>query len=212
MSDLSSSLGIILTVLLLTSFAKVVTSLTILRIGLGLNQSGFGIVVIALSFVISLVVMRPELNSVGGASAIISGKGFKQDIDLEKSFRPFLEKNSDPEITKRILNFRKPSDREAEKPKAQATKDSSQVPDKAEANFEMAVLSFMLSELKEAFQIGAVILIPFLVVDLLVANALVLLGVNQLSPELLSLPFKLILFFAVDGWTLIAEKLLRTYI
>lgn len=193
MGDMASTLGILLTVLLLTSFVKIITSLTIFRVGVGLNQSGFGIVVIALALALSLLVMGPQLAPIGGINALFSGKVAKQEVDYEKNFKPFLEKNSDPQIAGRLAKFTKTTE-----------------PDKKP--FEVVIASFMLTELKEAFQIGLIILIPFLVIDLLVVNALILLGANQLSPELVSLPLKLIVFFAVDGWTLLAEKLLRTYI
>jgi flagellar biosynthesis protein FliP len=193
MSDMTSALGIIFTVLLLTSFVKIVTSLTIFRVGIGLNQSGFGIVIIAVSLALSMMVMSPQISALGGMNSIFSGKLPKQEIDYQKNFMPFLEKNSDPQITGRLEKFSKAADKE--KPA-----------------FEVVISSFMLTELKEAFQIGLIILIPFLVIDLLVANALILLGANQLSPELVSLPLKIIVFFAVDGWTLLAEKLLRTYL
>ena len=209
MSDISATFGIILTVLLLTSFVKIVTSLTILRVGLGLNQSGFGVVVIAVSLALSFIVMGPELSSLGGLNALFNGKISKQEADFEKNFRPFLEKNSDPSVTQRLASFKKPFEKGQEGKSKAAQADSE---GKLTVSFEMIIASFMLTELKEAFQIGAILLIPFLVLDLLVANALVLLGINQLRPDLVALPLKIILFFAIDGWTLLAEKLLRTYI
>lgn len=210
MSDLSSTLGIILTVLLLTSFVKIATSLTIFRVGIGLGQSGFGVVVIAVSLALSLVVMGPQLASLGGLNALFSGKLAKQEIDYEKNFSPFLEKNSDPAIIEKLNKLGQNSSKAAAKA---AVDDKAKLPTaKVDSTFEVIIASFMLTELKEAFQIGLIILIPLLVIDLLVANALILLGANQLSPELIALPLKVILFFAVDGWTLLAEKLLRTYI
>lgn len=204
MADLTVSIGIILTVLLLTSFVKIVTSLTIFRFGIGLHGSGFGLVILAVSLALSLLIMGPQLKNLGGVNALFTGK-LAKNVDYEKEFRPFLEKNSDPEIKGRLMKFtpRKEESEAAENAKREAA-DSS-------GSFELMIASFLLTELKEAFQIGAIILIPFLVLDLLVVNILVLLGVNHFNPDLASIPLKIMLFFAVDGWTLLTEKLLRTY-
>lgn len=71
--------------------------------------------------------------------------------------------------------------------------------------------AFMLSEIKKAFWIGIIIFIPFIVVDLVVASALLSMGLNMLPPVMVSLPFKLILFVLVDGWNLIVYELVRSY-
>src|SRR5690606_29188216 len=105
MSELNSALGIFFTVLLLTSFVKMATSLTIFRVGLGLNQSGFGLVVIALSLALSLLVMSPQLSAVGGINGFFSGKLVRPDADYERNFMPFLQKNSDPQIVQRLGKF-----------------------------------------------------------------------------------------------------------
>lgn len=76
-------------------------------------------------------------------------------------------------------------------------------------DFGLLIASFLVSELKEAFSMGFVLLIPFLVVDLVVMNLLMVLGVREFNPEVISVPLKILLFFAVDGWTLLAGKLLR---
>jgi type III secretion protein R len=71
--------------------------------------------------------------------------------------------------------------------------------------------AFVLSELKEAFQIGFLIFLPFLVVDMVVANVLLALGMQSLSPSQVSLPFKVLIFVAVDGWALLARSLVQGY-
>ncbi len=212
MNDISATLGIVISILLLTSFVKIATSLSIFRIGIGLNQSGFGVVVIAVSLALSLLAMNPQLTNLGGINGIFNGKLGKTDADYGKIFMPFLEKNSDPQILERINKFASKSVK-ADVTTGKDEKNKAETPVvKNDAAFEVAIVSFLLTELKEAFQIGLIILIPFLVIDLLVVNALILIGANQLNPDLVSLPLKLVLFFAIDGWTLLAEKLLRTYL
>ena len=78
---------------------------------------------------------------------------------------------------------------------------------------DLAVLApaFVLTELKQAFQIGFLVFLPFLVVDMVVANVLLALGMQSLSPSQVSLPFKVLLFVAVDGWALLARSLLQGY-
>jgi type III secretion protein R len=91
--------------------------------------------------------------------------------------------------------MRKPEDRESLKPE----------------DFQILIPAFVISELSEAFQIGFVIFLPFLVIDMVVANVLLSLGMFQLSPITVSLPFKLLLFVLVDGWYLIARGLILGY-
>ena len=79
-------------------------------------------------------------------------------------------------------------------------------------DFIVLVPSFVISELKEAFQIGFIIFVPFLVIDMVVANILMALGMQMLSPTTISLPFKLLLFVVIDGWYLITKGLVMGYI
>ena len=83
--------------------------------------------------------------------------------------------------------------------------------DLTDTDFIVLVPSFVISELKEAFQIGFLIFIPFLVVDIVVANILMALGMQMLSPTTISLPFKILLFVMVDGWYMITKGLVLTY-
>jgi len=82
----------------------------------------------------------------------------------------------------------------------------------ADSDFSVLAPAFVVSELRRAFTIGFLVFLPFLVVDLVVANVLLALGLTQLSPTTLSLPFKLLLFVAVDGWSLLARGLAAAYV
>ncbi len=79
-------------------------------------------------------------------------------------------------------------------------------------SFQVIIPSFVISELKEAFQIGFIIFIPFLVIDMVVANVLLSLGMMMLSPTTIALPFKILLFVLVDGWYLIVQGLVLGYV
>jgi len=186
-----------LVVLLLSSFVKLATTLSILRIGLGLNGSGFGAVVLGVSLGLSLLIMGPYLYPENGES-ILKGGSIKS---LEPRFRPFLEKHAHPDITKRFQTL-----------SSRLTETKSNETANATVPFYVLIPSFLVSELKEAFQVGVVILIPFLVIDVVVVNLLMALGMVSLPLSTITIPLKLLAFFAVDGWTLISEKIVSTYL
>ncbi len=192
MDNLPGYLPGLITILLLTSFVKVFTSLSILRHGIGLEGHGFGIVVLGISLALALLVCTPELNKIGGPG-VIFGATRPNTSEIELAFRPFLEKNTDQKLRGDLS--------------ALVAKRGSSDPE----SLGLLVGSFLLTELKEAFQLGFMILIPFLVIDLLVANALTALGVTQLSQGAVSLPIKLLVFVGVNGWALLAGKIIGSY-
>lgn len=199
-------------VLLLTAFVKILTTLSILRYGIGLNGFGFGIVVVALSLGLSLLVMAPELQSAGGIDAVLRGND--NAVAVEEKFTPFLKKHSDPELLNR---FGVVVDDLAKAPGLESDKNVDSVEEgqkkiATKASFPVLVSAFLVSELREAFQIGFLILLPFLLIDFLVVNVLMAVGITQISQAVVALPLKVLLFLAVDGWALITEKLVRTYI
>ena len=201
----------VLSILLLTAFVKILTTLSILRYGIGLEGFGFGIVIVAVSLGLSLLVMAPELQRAGGVDALLNGGTPEKAIALEKNFTPFLKKHTDPEVAARLAKL---SDEiRSGQPIDDAPADTP-LKEQAVENvaFPVLVSAFLVSELAEAFHIGFLILIPFLVIDLLVVNVLMSLGITQISQAVVALPLKILLFFAVDGWALITEKLIRTYI
>lgn len=199
-----------LAILLLTSFVKIFTSLHILRVGIGIQGGAFGIVTLALAFSLSLLVMGPQLKDFGGVEGVLSGSA-KGSQHLEERFRPFLEKHANPDIRSRFASIAAKLSappaapaKDAQVPAAKETKDSGET-------FASLIAAFLVSQLQEAFQLGLIFLVPFIVIDLLVANVLMALGVVQISALAVALPLKLLLFFAVDGWALVTEKLIAGY-
>jgi len=195
--ELSSILSGLMAVLLLSSFVKIFTSLTILRYGLGLETASFGVVIAGVSLALSLAVVSPQLDKVGGMGVVFGAASSLNEANLEKSFRPFLEKHTSPELHARLSQVVS----KHQEPTEAAPKDS----------FALLIASFLISQLKEAFQLGFLILIPFLVIDLIVTNILMVLNITQMSQAAVALPFKILLFFVVDGWSLISEKLISSY-
>ena len=182
-------------ILLLSSFVRIFTSLCILRAGLGLN-GGFGIVLFGLAVTLALLVASPQLEKVGGLAKLSNSEPQALQPHLEEAFRPFLEKNTDKEVIASVsklevsLNHRNAA---------------------AAPSFEAVTAAFVVSELREAFSIGLTLLIPFFILDLVVTNVLMVLNITQLSTAVVSLPLKLLLFFVVDGWSLIVARLLGSY-
>jgi type III secretion protein R len=213
MDGMTPLVGWIIAILLVSSFVKIATALSILRYGLGLRDATMGVVVLVASAALSLLIMSNELESFGGLD-LFTAKAAPKQAELEKHFGPFLEKQSDPELRQRFAELRQkfmPS----KTPATGAAAASATLPSAA-ANvsvpFSVQVAAFLITQLREAFSIGLLFLIPFVVIDIVVTNALFCIGVTSLSPLIISLPLKLLLFYALDGWALIAEKLIRSFL
>ena len=192
-----------------TSFVKLAVVLTLLRNALGVPDVPSGAVVTALAAILSAYVMAPVAAEIlprwTQASAHIdasdpfagaSGTAVREALAASKPpLVGFLKRNAG--AAERGL-FERLSRRSAA---FAATAD----------DLLVALPAFLISELKEAFQIGLLVLLPFVVIDLVVANVLLALGMNMLAPSAVALPFKLLLFVLVDGWYVLSEALVRGY-
>jgi len=210
MDPISAYLVGFLVLLLFTAFVKIATALTILRLGIGLDGVGFGFATAALALALSWVVMSPYLDQAGGINNLFSQESSIETID--QTFRPFLIKHADAESIEKLSTFatREVVGEETEVP----SEESSEELVEEQTDIALSVLSsaFLMSELKIAFQVGVLLLLPFVVIDLLVVNILSALGVQQISATVVSFPMKILLFLAVDGWSLIVDKLLSGYV
>lgn len=185
--------------LMMTSFTRILVVLAILRQALGLQQSPPNQVLIGLSLFLSLFVMAPTLEKVNDMAIepyaagtmnaedaiVVAGEqmhGFMIRQTRERDLMMFAEMAGAPK-------FEKPED----------------VP------FSILLPAFATSELKTAFQIGFMLFLPFLVIDLVVSSVLMSLGMMMMSPMIISLPFKLLLFVLVDGWALLMGSLVASF-
>lgn len=186
--------------IMMTSFAKIVVVLSIARQALGTAQAPPNIVIISLSMILTVFSMYPVLTSV-------------QNRLEEANF----QKLANREALEALLNASKEPFREFMSARAQAKdrelflsilkkNDASSV---EETDFIVLAPAFLISELSHAFQIGFLVYLPFLVIDMTIANLLMALGMQMLSPTTISLPFKILLFVLVDGWRLLAEGLTK---
>ena len=206
MEALFSSL---LLVLLVTSFVKVLTCLSILRYGLGLRGIGFGVVVLGVSLVLSLFVVSPVIEKAGGLWSVIEGKQALSQAALQEDFHPFLKKHASEDIHQR---FKRIAVQINGVDRAEVRELNQDVELASNQAFTVLLTSFLITELQEAFRLGIIILIPFVLIDLLVTNGLMLLGITQISHATISLPLKLLLFHGVNGWALLSEQLILEYV
>jgi type III secretion protein R len=214
MDSLPVFLGGILALLLLTSFAKIFTALSVLRVGMGLEGLGMGAIVGGFALLLSAVVMQPQLQPMGGLEGLLRGELRVSSDTLEKQFRPFMERNADPSVMGKLAALTAApasASGESENSHKDSVAGGEAKSPTPSLSFSALALSFMITELKKALELGVLFIVPFVVIDLLVVNLLMALHITQISARVASLPLKLLLFFSVDGWTLIAEKLLSGY-
>jgi len=185
--------------LMMTSFTRIIIVLSILRQALGLQQTPPNQVLVGLSLFLTLFVMRPVIDDINKAAVTPYGQG---QIPLEQaigragdSLHVFMVRQVRKTDIELFANI-------AKAPKFATTKD---IP------FSILLPAFVTSELKTAFQIGFLIFLPFLVIDLVVATTLMSLGMMMLSPTIISMPFKLLLFVLVDGWALTMGSLASSF-
>ena len=186
-------------VLGMTSFTRIIIVLSILRQAMGTQQTPPNQVLIAIALFLSLFIMAPTLTSVyeDAADPFLNGD-IPADIALtnaSNTMKGFLVKNT----RKDDLNMF------ADMANETGFETAEDVP------LTILLPAFITSELKTAFQIGFLLFLPFLVIDMVIASVLMSLGMMMLSPMLVSLPFKLLLFVLVDGWAMTVGSLVATY-
>ncbi len=185
---------------MITCFPFIVTVLSILRQAIGLQQSPPNMLIISLALFLTWFVMDPVFTEAWTRGVVPLQDG---QIDIESAiplvlspFRAFMAARLDPDTFAAMAELR---------PQTIATA----IPD---APLSLLVPSFILSEIQRAFEIGFVIFLPFLIIDLVVAAILMSMGMMMVPPVVVSLPFKLAFFVVADGWSLIASALVRSYV
>ncbi|MCE8001069.1 MAG: flagellar type III secretion system pore protein FliP [Rhodobiaceae bacterium] len=186
--------------IMVTCFPFIVTVLSILRTAIGLQQAPPNMLIVSLALFLTYFVMEPVFTQAwdNGVSPLT-----QQAIELEEAiprildpFRVFMADRIDPDTFSAMADLRP------------ATQGLTPDPDSPLA---VLVPSFLLSEISRAFQIGFLIFLPFLIIDLVVAAVLMSMGMMMVPPAIVSLPFKLAFFVVADGWSLVAGSLVRSY-
>jgi flagellar biosynthetic protein FliP len=182
---------------MVTSFTRIVVVLSFLRTALGTQTTPPNQVLMSLAMFLTLFVMMPTLEQSWDA-------GVKPYIDGTISEQEAFEKAAQP-----VRSFMMKHVREAD---LQLFADAAKVDTtNAEAPLRALIPAFMISELRRAFEIGFLIFIPFLVIDMVVASVLMSMGMMMLPPVIIALPFKIIFFVLVDGWFLIVGSLIQSF-
>jgi type III secretion protein R len=190
---------------MVTSFTKIVVVLSLLRSAMGLQQVPPNVVLNGLALVLSVYVMFPVGQKMMDQTAHIKNLGSSTSTLIgaadaaKEPLREFLIQHAP--ARERAFFFK--------------TAQKSLTADKAalltDKDFIVIIPAFTITELATAFQIGFLIFLPFLVIDLIVSNILMAMGMQMLSPTTVSLPFKLLLFVLIDGWVKLAHGLVLTY-
>ena len=187
-------------VVMLTSFTRIVIVFSLVRNAIGVQTIPPNQVVIGLSLFLSIFVMSPtltEMNEVGLQPYLDGEKTQSEAYEAAvEPLREFMFANTGTEELELML----------------AAEDAEEAPEGPEdVSMTALIPAFILSELKTAFIIGFVVFMPFLVIDLVVSSVLMSLGMMMLPPVFVSLPFKILLFVMVNGWTLLAETLITSF-
>ena len=185
-------------VIMMTSFTRLIVVLSITRSALATNATPPNMVLISLALFMTIFIMAPTLEKSWD-------EGIKPVIDEKIELTEGLEKAAVPLKEFMVRNTREKdlqlfTDLAKEKP--ESIKD---------ASLKVTIPAFMISELRRAFEIGFLIYVPFLIIDMVVASVLMSMGMMMLPPSVLSLPFKIIFFVLIDGWYMLAGSLINSF-
>lgn len=186
-------------VLMMTSFTRIIIVLSLLRQALGTMQAPPNQVLLGLSLFLTIFIMAPTIDEVYTKAWVPMSENritFEQGaMEAAKPMKAFmLSQTREKDLAFFIELSRMP---------APATP--------ADVSLKTLIPAFVISELKTAFQIGFMVFIPFLIIDLVVASILMAMGMMMVSPVIISLPFKIMLFVLVDGWTLLLGSLVQSF-
>ncbi len=186
--------------IMFTSFTRIVVVLSFLRQALGAQQIPPNPVIIGLAIFLTFFIMSPTI-----------------DVIMQDAVNPYIEKQitiqeaikrAEPPIKTFMLKQTRQKDIALF---LNITKEKNKISNPSEIPLRVVVPAFAISELKNAFEIGFLIYIPFLVIDMVVSSILLSMGMMMLPPILISLPFKLLLFVLVDGWNLVVGSIVRSF-
>lgn len=188
--------------MMVTSFSRFVIALSFLRSGLGLQSTPANLILISLALFMTFFVMAPTFDRAwqNGVLPLVENRITEAQAytQITEPFREFMLSQTRPADLRMFSDVAPQSIR--------PTDPSTQTVD-----LRILIPSFMISELRRAFEIGFLIVLPFLVIDMIVATIVMSMGMMMLPPTVISLPFKVIFFVLIDGWNLLISGLIRSY-
>ena len=186
--------------IMVTSFTRFVIAFSILRAGIGLQTTPANMILISLSLFMTFYVMAPTFDQAWS-------NGVKPLMDNQITEVEAFERISDPFRTFMVKNVR---DKDFEL-FADLARERGQTVSEDKVDLRILVPAFMISEIRRGFEIGFLIVLPFLVIDLIVATITMAMGMMMLPPTVVSLPFKILFFVLIDGWNLLVGSLVRSF-
>ncbi|NGO55377.1 flagellar type III secretion system pore protein FliP [Allomesorhizobium camelthorni] len=186
--------------IMVTSFTRFVIAFSILRAGIGLQTTPANLILISLSLFMTFYVMAPTFDQAWN-------NGVRPLMDNEITQAEALERISDPFRTFMVAHVR---DKDFDL-FADLARERGQTVAEEAVDLRILVPAFMISEIRRGFEIGFLIVLPFLVIDLIVATITMAMGMMMLPPTVVSLPFKLLFFVLIDGWNLLVGSLVRSF-
>lgn len=185
--------------IMVTSFVRIIVVLSLLRTAIGIQQSPPNTVMVSLALFLTAFVMTPTFTKA-------YQDGIEPMMNHQMEFGEAFEKSAEPFKAFMLTQVRKQD--------LKLFVDLSNTPEPEVATdigLQVLVPAFMISELRRAFEIGFLVFLPFIVIDMVVSSVLMSMGMMMLPPVVISLPFKLIFFVLVDGWALIAGSLVHSF-
>jgi flagellar biosynthesis protein FliP len=185
--------------MMVTSFVRIIVSLSLLRTALGIQQTPPNMVLISLALFLTFFIMAPTFQ-----------KSYTEGV------QPLMEQKIDEKtaFTKTVAPFQEFMLRYTRDRDLRLFADIAKLPETVKPQdipLHVLIPSFMISELRRAFEIGFLLFLPFLVIDMVVASILMAMGMMMLPPSVVALPFKIIFFVLVDGWYLVVGSLVKSY-
>lgn len=185
--------------ILMTCFTRIIVIFSFLRQALGTQQMPPNQLLVGLSLFLTFFIMRPAFNQINNEALkpFLDGQ-LKQEVAMEAGLLPlrkFMFKQTRSEDLQLFLSL--------------AGQESAAT--RADVETMVLIPAFVISELKTAFQIGFIIYLPFLIIDMVIASVLMAMGMMMLPPVVISLPFKIMLFVIVDGWSLIVGSMVKSF-
>ncbi|MER0238905.1 flagellar type III secretion system pore protein FliP [Fulvimarina sp. MAC8] len=194
---------------MVTAFTRIVIALSIMRTGLGLQTTPANLIIISLALFMTFFVMSPTFDRAwnDGLQPLL-----ENEIDEEEAFyriadpfKEFMLTQVRPSDLQLFGDIAAVTGRDRLQPEEQGASDEREV------ELRVLIPAFMISELRRGFEIGFLIVLPFLVIDMIVATLTMSMGMMMLPPTIISLPFKILFFVLIDGWNLLVGSLVRSF-
>lgn len=187
--------------IMVTSFPRFIIAFSILRSGMGLASTPSNMIILSLSLFMTFYVMAPTLDRAwqDGAQPLLENRITEEEavVRIAEPFRTFMAANTRDKDLKLFVDI--------------ARERNQSVGTGEKIDYRVLIPAFMISEIRRGFEIGFLIILPFLVIDLIVATITMAMGMMMLPPTSISLPFKILFFVLIDGWNLLVGSLVRSF-